>query len=137
VDFVTTLGIARSERLPARRPPRFRTAWPAATLALFAMFVTQESLEGALFGGHMAGMHGLFGHMGWTAVLLAPLFGALIAFLVKGSEKVIEFVSRNRARRPRPARACVVPARPPVVPVPRVPPLACNLAGRAPPHPAS
>ena len=97
------------------------------------MFVLQESLEGALLGGHSAGLHGLFGHGGWSVAVFAPLFGALIAFLVKGSEKAIELVARIHARRPRPRRTRVAPLRPPLVRAPRLRPLACHLAGRAPP----
>ena len=95
VDFVAALLSAHGERDAA--PSRLSRAWPAATLALVGVFVVQESLEGALLGGHSAGLHGLFGHGGWSVAVLAPLLGALIAFLVRGSEKAIELVARKRA----------------------------------------
>jgi hypothetical protein len=132
VDFVGTLLAARTTVIPARAPVRFRTAWATAALALIAMFFVQESLEGALVGGHTAGIHGLFGHGGWSVIVLAPLLGALIAFLVKGTHKAIELVARIHSR-PRPRCARVAPLRPPVIGAPRLRPLACNLAGRGPP----
>jgi hypothetical protein len=137
IEFVGALFAARRRELPVHAPSRFLTAWPTAAVALLAMFVVQESLEGALLGGHTAGVHGLFGHGGWSVLFFAPLLGVLIAFLVKGTEKAIELVARTALRRPRPRRARAVPARPPVIRAPRLSPLACNLAGRAPPDFAS
>ena len=115
---------------------RLSRVWPATTVALLAVFLTQESLEGALLGGHSAGLHGLFGHGGWTVAVLAPLLGAVIAFLVRGSEKAIQLVAR-RVQRPRLKPARVLPMRSAVVASPRLCLLARNLAGRAPPLVAS
>ena len=61
-----------------------------------------------------------------------PCSGALIAFLVRGSEKAIELLVQRTAR-PRPKPARVIPMRPPVTAAPRLRLLARNLAGRAPP----
>ncbi len=102
VDFVAALLAANGDRTSVAAPPRLSRAWPAATFALLAVFVVQESLEGALFGGHTAGMHGLFGHGGWSVAIFAPLLGAVIAFLVRGSQKAIELVARKRAIRVAP-----------------------------------
>jgi hypothetical protein len=134
VNFAAAL---RSAGRPERESVRFSFAWIVSALALVLVFVVQESLEGALLGGHTAGLHGLFGHGGWTVTLLAPLLGAVIAFLVKGSERVIELVARKRAKslRRKPARSQAM--RPPLVAAPRVSLLARHLAGRAPPPLAS
>ena len=133
VDFVFTLLAARTGRGLDDSPTRLARAWPGATFALVAVFVTQESLEGALSGGHSAGLHGLFGHGGWTVAIFAPLLGALIAFLVRGSYKAIELVARSSARRPRLKPVRVAPMRLSLVVKPRLRLLARNLAGRAPP----
>jgi hypothetical protein len=136
VDFAGTLSAASSGRIQLRPPSRFSRAWPAATGVLIATFVLQESLEGALFGGHASGFHGLFGHGGWSVAILAPLLGALIAFLVRSSEKAIERIMRN-ALPARPKAVRNVPMRPPLTAAPRLRLLARNLAGRAPPLLAS
>jgi hypothetical protein len=133
VDFVAALQAANGGRSSVAAPSRLSRAWPAATLALVAVFVVQESLEGALFGGHTAGMHGLFGHGGWSVAILAPLLGAVIAFLVRGSEKAIELVARKRASRSRRKPARILPMRPLLIAAPRPSLIARNLAGRAPP----
>lgn len=133
VDFVAALLAANGDRTSVAAPVRLSRAWPAATFALLAVFVVQESLEGALFGGHMAGMHGLFGHGGWSVAIFAPLLGAVIAFLVRGSQKAIELVARKRATRPRRKPARTLPMRPLLIAAPRLSLLARNLAGRAPP----
>jgi hypothetical protein len=131
LDFIAALLSAERERVAA--PSRLSRAWPAATFALAGIFAVQESIEGALFGGHSAGLHGLFGHGGWSVALFAPLLGAVIAFLLRGSEKAIELVARKRAQQHRRKPARAVPMRPPLVAAPRASLLARHLAGRAPP----
>jgi hypothetical protein len=137
VDFAAALLTARKGRTSVATPARLSRAWPAATVALLSVFVVQESLEGALFGGHTAGLHGLFGHGGWSVAVLAPLLGAVIAFLVRGSQKAIELVARKRASRVRPKPVRALPMRPLLIAAPRLSLLARNLAGRAPPLVAS
>ena len=134
LNFAAALIAASRHQHTAVSPaPRLSRAWPAATFALVAVFVIQESLEGALFGGHAAGLHGLFGHGGWSVAVFAPLLGALIAFLVRGSEKAIELVARRRATPSRRKPARTIPMRPPLIAAPRLSLIARNLAGRAPP----
>ena len=132
IDFATTLVAANSDRVRLTAPSRVSRSWPAATVTLVVIFVLQESLEGALLGGHSAGLHGLFGHGGWSVAIFAPLLGVLIAFLVRGSEKAIELLVQRTAR-PRLKPARVIPMRPPMTAAPRLRLLARNLAGRAPP----
>ena len=133
IHFVSTLTLARSGEVRPPKLPRFRSTWLWATVALIAIFVAQESFEGALVSGHSSGLHGLFGHGGWVALLLAPALGALVAFFLRGAQSAIAaLASRARcrpARRSARSRWPRLPAsgtlRPGV--------LACNLAGRAPP----
>ena len=103
-----------------------------ATAALLAIFVAQESFEGALLTGHSSGLHGLLGHGGWTVLLFAPLIGALIALVLRGAHRILVAAVRSLRRdRPRPARG-----RWRLLPDFAAPPLdvlACHLAGRAPP----
>jgi hypothetical protein len=136
-QFVSTLVVARSGEVGAPKPLGFRAAWSSATIALLAIFVTQESLEGALLGGHQAGLHGLFGHGGWSVFVFAPLLGALVAFLLRGAQKAIELAVLASGVHPRRKPARTIPMRPPLAAAPRLRPLARNLAGRAPPVTAS
>jgi hypothetical protein len=132
IDFATTLAVTSRHGLDLQRPSRVSRAWPAATLALLATFVLQESLEGALLGGHSAGLHGLFGHGGWSVAIFAPILGALIAFLLRGSDNALALAARRAPRaRLKPVR--VIPMRPPTFSAPRLRLLARHLAGRAPP----
>jgi hypothetical protein len=134
VHFVSTLALVRSGEIQPAKPLRFRSTWLRATLVLLAIFVGQESFEGALLHGHSSGMHGLFGHGGWMVLFLAPLFGALVALFLRGAQSALEAVARRalRCRRGRRLRA-----RWPSLPdsnLPRHDVLAANLAGRAPPQ---
>jgi hypothetical protein len=107
--------------------------WRAASLALVAIYVVQESLEGALAGGHPAGIAAVFAGGGWTALPLALLIGGLIALLTRGAR------AAEGALHPwlavvlvaRPARSLVATATSSACP--RRTPLARLLAGRGPP----
>jgi hypothetical protein len=133
VHFASTLAIARSGELPPPKPTRFVSAWPRVTLGLLAIFVTQESFEGALVAGHSSGLHGLFGHGGWIVLLLAPLLGALVALFLRGAQSVLAAVARRAAlRRARPvARSRWTRLPEAGFSSPSV--LASHLAGRSPP----
>jgi hypothetical protein len=132
VHFAKTLALARSGEVTPPKPPRFGPAWLVATLGLIAIFVAQESFEGALLSGHSSGLHGLFGHGGWTALLLAPAFAALVALLMRGTQSIIAAVARavrRRAQRAERGRWHRLPRSD----SPRTGVLASHLAGRAPP----
>jgi hypothetical protein len=137
VHFVSSLVLARSGETRPRRSLRFGSAFFLATSALLAIFFVQESLEGALVGGHSSGVHGLFGHGGWIVFALAPAIGALVAVLLRGAQSAIAAAARSapRARRPRSMRGgwSFLPA----PSAPKLDVLACHLAGRAPPVPSS
>lgn len=130
--FVATLATAPCRAGPA--PIRTGRVWLAASGSLTFIYLLQETLEGALSGGHPSGLTGALTGGGWTAILFALAVGALIALLLRGARAVTEAAAR--LLRP----AFLVPA-PPVAAflgrcAPRIAPrdlLARHLAGRAPP----
>jgi hypothetical protein len=65
--------------------PSARRLWATATIAVLAIFVLQESVEGLLASGHPAGLVGVLGHGGWLAVPLAAAIGALIVLALRGA----------------------------------------------------
>jgi hypothetical protein len=129
-------GLARAARgiAPMRRAPSFKQVWLCSALALAAVYTTQEGFEGTFAPGHPAGLVGVFGHGGWTALLFSALVGAVIAAVTRLAHHAVELVAGRAVR-----FAAGVSERP-SVPVTRVLParrldvLAWNLAGRAPPH---
>jgi hypothetical protein len=134
VHFVSTLAVARSGEMRPSKPLRFRSTWLRATLVLLAIFVGQESFEGALLHGHSSGMHGLFGHGGWMVLFLAPLFGALVSLFLRGAQSALEAIARRALGRRRPRRLRAPWPSLPEWNLPRHDVLAWNLAGRAPPR---
>jgi hypothetical protein len=102
--------------------------------ALLAIYLSQESLEAALFAGHPAGPTTLLTHGGWLALPLALAIGTLSAFLARaleGVERAIALVHAIRVRR----RAPSVSGRALAAHGLRLPsaPLAFGLARRPPP----
>jgi hypothetical protein len=102
--------------------------------ALLAIFVTQESLEGALAAGHPGGVAAVVGSGGWLAIPLAVAIGFASALLARALENVEIAIGARRTmpvlpRAPRTAGS----ARPPAA-VPRtLDSLAFGLARRPPP----
>ncbi|MEA2478835.1 MAG: hypothetical protein QOJ07_757 [Thermoleophilaceae bacterium] len=114
--------------------PSAGPAWRSASASLVAIYVIQESLEGMLAAGHPAGIAGIAGHGGWTAVPLALAVGGAIALLLRGAR-----VAQGALARPW-IPVALVPSAPPSLAVPAAPPagarprvLARRMAGRAPP----
>jgi len=127
------LGRLASGRAVAGPRLGFWRLWLVASLALLAIYTSQELIEGAVAPGHPAGLAGAFGSGGWVALPLAGLFGALVALLLRGAEVVLaraEARARSRwsaltpALRVRPAGQVCVRVRAG---------LARHLAGRGPP----
>ncbi len=119
---------------PARRPPRFRALWLASSGALAAVYTAQEGFEGAFAPGHPAGLVGVFGHGGWTALLFSVLVGALIAAVTRVAYEAVKLVAgRTVQRRPTASARRSWPVLP-IIPGRRLDVLAWNLAGRAPPQ---
>lgn len=75
-------------------------------LALLAIYLTQESLEGLLAAGHPGGIAAVLAGGGWLAVPLAVLLGGLAAVLVRALEGIEAAVAALKPRRllPRPPR---------------------------------
>lgn len=112
---------------------RGRTATTAVfAAAIFATFAAQESIEGALFSGHLDGVAAVLGEGGWMAAPLALALGAVCAWAdaaLGRLEEVIWLLCDPRKRRRLTPRA----RRPQPVFLPRVSPLAMGLASRPPP----
>ena len=131
--FVELAGVRRG-RVPAPLGLSVRQAWLVAALALVALFVAQELLEGALLQGHVAGLAGVVGAGGWIALPLAVAAGGVVALALAGAQSVL----RRAASAPLPCAQIRAPGRarrdaawrPAGV-------LARNLASRAPPAPAA
>jgi hypothetical protein len=128
-------AVVRARRTGSAEPdrPRLASAWLGSSAALAGIYTVQESLEGALANGHPAGLAGIFGHAGWTALALALAVGLLVALLLRGAAVAIARAAEG-ARAPR--------LRPPSVRCPSAPlvapldPVARLLAARGPPIPS-
>jgi hypothetical protein len=114
------------------RAPRLRVAWLWASVALLAIFVAQESLEGLLSSGHPEGLAAITANGGLVAIPLAAVLGGLVALGLRGAGRVLAAAARRaRASLPRPRARLRRPRSEPARPLAGV--LALNLAGRAPP----
>src|SRR4051812_30743875 len=112
--------------------PSFPVMWGLAAVALLAIFVCQESFEGALSSGHPEGLAAVTAHGGVVAAPLAVVLGALVALGLRGASLVVATAARRR--RATPARAPAHRRRLRLEPArPSAGVLALNLAGRAPP----
>jgi hypothetical protein len=101
--------------------------------AIFATFAAQESIEGALFSGHLDGVAAVVGEGGWLAGPLALALGAMCALAdaaLGRLEEAIWALCGPRRRRRWAARQAL-PPRP--LFLRRVSPLALGLASRPPP----
>jgi hypothetical protein len=104
VVAVTLLAVARFLDRLARGhrggvPPLTRL-WAGVSASLLAMYSLQESLEGALAGGHPGGLAGVFGHGGWLAIPLAAVVGLALALALRGAGRAAEMLGRVRTPRP-------------------------------------
>ena len=77
-----------------------RRIWPAAIAALVLVFFAQELLEGALASGHPAGLGGVLGVDGWSAIALAVPVGLLVALGLRGDDALAAAVARRIGARP-------------------------------------
>jgi hypothetical protein len=104
--FAGSLALAHRGRPVESSGHPFGSLWAYAGSALFAVYVLQEGFEGAFSPGHPAGLTGIFGNGGWTALPLAVAIGALIALLLEGARRVLVLVSsQDRPTLPRPRKA--------------------------------
>lgn len=82
-------------------PSARRRALPYA-LAIAVVFASQETIEGALFTGHAAGLAAVFAGGGWLALPLALLCGWACALLDRGVQRLELIAARAFAPgRPR------------------------------------
>jgi hypothetical protein len=76
--------------------PSFRRLWLGTTLALAAIYVVQELVEGALAAHHPEGLTGVAGHGGWVALPLAGAIGLAIGLLMRGATAATELAASPR-----------------------------------------
>jgi hypothetical protein len=132
--FAWALVRASQGAVPDPRPPRFKGLWLASSGALAAVYTMQEGFEGTFAPGHPAGLVGVFGHGGWTALIFSVLAGALIAAVTRVAYHAVKLVA-GRAAPYTPGASPHLSW--PVIPMlagRRLDALAWNLAGRAPPR---
>jgi hypothetical protein len=129
--FLARVAQAAATGRAGRRGRSFGALWASSSAALVAVYVVQEFLEGLVAAGHPGGLHGIVGHGGWWAGVVAVAVGAVIALLLRVATVVVEAVARRF--RPRPAVGVSVPAPRPAAVALRLRPLALAHAGRAPP----
>ena len=128
--------VGRVVAAPADAPMRVRRAASHA-VAIFAVFASQELVEGVVGAGHPGGLAGIFGAGGWLALPLSAAFGVLSAAIARLLDRVEDaFRPASRAvrsqRRQSPSRWIAFQLR-------RVPLAARALAfglARRPPPPA-
>jgi hypothetical protein len=125
-EFCRSLACAAA---PEPRSARLRRLWIENAVALMAIYVAQEGLEGAFTPGHPIWAHG-----GWTVVPLAIAAGGLAALLLVGADRALAAVA-GRAARGAPEDWATGSAPWRVVSAVLVPidVVARHLAGRAPP----
>jgi hypothetical protein len=132
--FALSLANAHRGVSDAEKPPSLRRLWLSASAALALVYMFQEGFEGTFDAGHPAGLIGIFGHGGWSALLFSLAIGAAIAALTRVAYEAIELVARKAARRQRRAPARLSWAASVTPPGGRrLDVLAWNLASRAPP----
>jgi len=107
LPFVAALGLvalASIVRAPVARTDgrrrSFARTWAIIVAALVAAYVAQELFEGLLSSGHPAGLAGVFGAGGWTAIPLAIPVALLVALGLRG-DAPLAAAAPERAR-PRP-----------------------------------
>ncbi len=133
--FLLALGRAFSGQTSLSRfSLSFTALWLVCTVALVAIYCCQEFLEGLFATGHPAGLVGIFGFGGWWAIPAAACVGLVLAAVFHGARWVLEEVAERFHRTSRRRRhAALRLLRPPIVPRPRLAPLAHGWSGRGPP----
>ena len=108
--------------------------WALCSVALVAIYVCQEFLEGLFATGHPAGLAGIFAYGGWWSIPAAIAVALVLATLFHGARWVLDEVARRHAQRPvrSPRRAAATPPPRDVLVFP-LPPLVGGRSGRGPP----
>jgi hypothetical protein len=119
----------RRESVPQRTlAAQYLGTW----IALVAVYVLQETLEGVFAEGHPSGVGSAFGHGGWWAIPVAGVAALVVVVVVRLASATVDLVASYDGRR------AVVPAYallvlPAAATIGRRSPLAGCTAGRAPP----
>jgi hypothetical protein len=106
--------------------------WAITTVALVAIYATQETLEALGVSEHPDGVSGVLGHGGWWAFPAAAVVALGVVSLLRLGRAVLRLVARSADRR---AYARSAGSRlPGSIVLVALPPLALARAGRAPPR---
>jgi hypothetical protein len=131
--YARELWQASRGRVTEMPQPSLRRLWLVASAALLTTFGLQEWIEGWVTPGHPGTISHALSHIGWLAPLLAVAIGGVIAAILRATQRAIVLLARRHAARRTPraerGRWALIP--PPIIP--RLPVLAGNRAGRAPP----
>lgn len=130
-SFLARVAQAAATGRTKRRGRSFGAVWASSSVMLVGVYAVQEFLEGLVAAGHPGGVHGIVGHGGWWAGVLAVAVGAVVALLLRVATVVVEAVARRF--RPRHIAAGSTVVLRPAAGTPRPRPLALAHAGRAPP----
>jgi len=134
--FLWALGHAlRGQRSVRRYTLSLAALWLICSVALVAIYIAQEFIEGLFATGHPAGLAGIFGYGGWWSIPAALCVGLVLAAILHGARWVLDEVAHRRTR-------AVVSARPRAAALPRsrhawlprLSPLAEGWSGRGPPR---
>jgi hypothetical protein len=108
--------------------------WALCSVALVAIYISQEFLEGLFATGHPAGLAGIFAYGGWWSIPAAMVVGLVLATLFHGARWVLDEVAKRQARQLiRSSGRPVAIARPRDVLILPLPPLVGGWSGRGPP----
>lgn len=112
----------------------FGSTWIRMSLLLAAIFAFQEASEAVSSTHHPQMMDAIFGSGGWISIPLSFLVGAAISLALAGARAARAAIARTLSVRvSRCGDQVVAAARPPWAEFRKLPILATNLAGRAPP----
>lgn len=106
----------------------------ACAVAILAIYVGQEAIEGILAPGHAGGFAGIFEERGWLAIPLAAIAAPPVALAMRAGEGSL--AARIPLAPPPGRRVDDRGPAPRAAFSRRLAPLAARLAGRAPPLPA-
>ena len=97
--FLRALGRAFSgQRSAARDTMSFVGLWLVCSVALVAIYVSQEFLEGLFATGHPGGLAGIFGYGGWWSIPAAVCVGLVLAAVFHGARWVLDEVAERCSR---------------------------------------
>ncbi|MGB0091523.1 MAG: hypothetical protein WBP81_03165, partial [Solirubrobacteraceae bacterium] len=89
--FLWALGrAARGQRSVPRYTLSLAALWLVCSVALVAIYVCQEFLEGLFATGHPAGLAGIFGYGGWWSIPAAMCVGLVLAAILHGARWVLD-----------------------------------------------